>query len=335
MSVKKHLCGPCFEEECEIEGVVFCRECDEPLCGQCKLDHARIKVSKNHKMCDLADVPPQEVKELLRNLIICPNHGKEEVVYLCKDHDVTCCSKCAMADHRKCEEVKVLSDIVHDMNMDCTTLSKMLLDLHQRGEILLEHERKQQQLVSEIESRALSSLKTIKQKLLDMYAQLEHEVLSAIADKKKVIGEKIERSNEQTIPFFNEIEQQSTYIEHVEKFGTPEHVFLLQRQLNQNAICCLKSTVGDLENNRSQSSVKCVEDTSFDSLLIEIKNSLRIEDYACDARTQAWGPGAPTLALPPTSGCQILHLLRPPPPSQKFLRTALKRFLIQTVNSQN
>ncbi|KAH3802855.1 hypothetical protein DPMN_156549 [Dreissena polymorpha] len=89
MSVKKYLCGPCFEEKCEIEGVMFCRECDEPLCGHCKLDHAIIKVSKNHKMCDLADVPPQEVKELLKSLITCPNHGKEEVVYSCKYHNVT------------------------------------------------------------------------------------------------------------------------------------------------------------------------------------------------------------------------------------------------------
>ncbi|KAH3802807.1 hypothetical protein DPMN_156491 [Dreissena polymorpha] len=118
MSVKQYLCGPCLEEKAEIEGVVYCKECDEPLCGKCKKDHVKIKVSKHHTLCDIADIPPREIKELLKSLLACPNHEKEEVVYLCKDHDMTCCNKCAMADHRKCEEVKVLSDIVHDINLN-------------------------------------------------------------------------------------------------------------------------------------------------------------------------------------------------------------------------
>ncbi|KAH3839755.1 hypothetical protein DPMN_113191 [Dreissena polymorpha] len=51
-----------------------------------------MKTLKRHKLCDLEDVPPREIQEPLKNLIDYPNHDKEEV--------------CAMADHRKCEEVK-------------------------------------------------------------------------------------------------------------------------------------------------------------------------------------------------------------------------------------
>ncbi|KAH3802845.1 hypothetical protein DPMN_156536 [Dreissena polymorpha] len=263
-------------------GVVYCKECEEPLCAQCKQDHARIKVSKHHKLCDLADVPPKEIQKLLKNLIACPNHEKEEVVYLCKDHDMTCCNKCAIADHRKCEEVKVLSDILNDMKVDCTGLKIVLHDFQQQGERLLEFERNHEELVFEIENQALASLQTIKQKLLDIYAQLENEVLSSIADKKKVIGEKIKTNNEKTLQFLNDIKQQSTYIEQVEKFGTNEHVVLLKRKLEKNSVCRLKSTIGELEKCRSKSSFKCVEDTSVDSLLLEVQNSLRIEDCTCD-----------------------------------------------------
>ncbi|KAH3802747.1 uncharacterized protein LOC127837264 [Dreissena polymorpha] len=278
MSVKQYLCGPCLEEKGEIEGVVYCKECEEPLCGNCKHDHARIKALKLHKLCDLSDVPPQEIQELLKRLIACPNHETERVVHLCKDHDVTCCNTCALAEHRKCETLKVLADI----KVDCTGLKTILHDLQQQGESLLEHERTHEELVSEIENKAMSSLQTIKQKLLDIYAQFENEVLSSIADKKKVIGEKIKTNNEKARQFLNAIEQQSTYIEQVEKFGTNEHVVLLQRQLEKNSVCRLKSTVGELDKRRSKSSFKCVEDTSFDRLLLEVKNSLRIEDCTCD-----------------------------------------------------
>ncbi|KAH3802770.1 hypothetical protein DPMN_156453 [Dreissena polymorpha] len=282
MSVKQYLCGPCLEAKGEIEGVVYCRECDEPLCAQCKQGHARIKVSKHHKLFDLADIPPQEIKELLKSLIACPNHKNEEVVYLCKDHDVTCCNKCAMADHRKCEEVKVLSDIVHDIKVDCRGLKTVFYSLQQQGESFLEHERKHEELISEIESKALSSLQTKKQKLLQMYAELEDEVLSAIADKKKVIGERKKINNDNLRQFLNDIKQQSSYIEQVEKFGTNEHVVLLQRQLEKNSVIRLKSSVGELEKSKSKSSFKCVEDTSFDSLLLEMKNALQIENFTCD-----------------------------------------------------
>ncbi|KAH3803077.1 hypothetical protein DPMN_156777 [Dreissena polymorpha] len=282
MSSKQYLCGPCLEEKAEIEGVVYCKECDEPLCGQCKQDHLKIKVSKHHTLCDIADVPPQEIKELLKSLLACPNHEKEEVVYLCKDHDMTCCNKCAMADHRKCEEVKVLSDILNDIKVDCSGLKTVLHDFQQQGERLLEHERNHEELVFEIENQALCSLQTIKQKLLDIYAQLENEVLSAIADKKKVIGDKIKTNNEKACQFLSDIKQQSTYIELVEKFGMNEHVVLLQRRLEKDSVCRMKSAVCELEKSRSKSCFKCVEDTSFDSLLIEVKNSLRIENLTCD-----------------------------------------------------
>ncbi|KAH3802794.1 hypothetical protein DPMN_156478 [Dreissena polymorpha] len=84
--------------------------------------HSYHGVSKHHKLCDIAEVPPPEIKELLKNLIACPNHEKEEVVYLCKDHDMTCCNKCAMSDHRKCEEVKALSNVLNDIKVDCAGL---------------------------------------------------------------------------------------------------------------------------------------------------------------------------------------------------------------------
>ncbi|KAH3802674.1 hypothetical protein DPMN_156352 [Dreissena polymorpha] len=139
MSVSKQLCGPCLQETIETDGVSYCTVCEEPLCEKCKLDHGRRKVLKHHKLCDLTDLPPKEINDLLKSLLACPNHEKEEVVYLCKDHDVTCCNKCAMADHRKCEEVKQLSDILHDIKMDCSGLKSVLREMQQNCESLLEH----------------------------------------------------------------------------------------------------------------------------------------------------------------------------------------------------
>ncbi|KAH3802834.1 hypothetical protein DPMN_156524, partial [Dreissena polymorpha] len=103
-----------------------------------------------------------------------------------------------------------------------------------------------------------------------------------IADKKKVIVDQIKTNNETSRQFLNDVKQQSTYIDQVENFGTDEHVVLLQRRLEKDSVIRLKSTIGELEKSRSKSSFKCVEDASFDCLLIEMKNSLRIENFTCD-----------------------------------------------------
>ncbi|KAH3802695.1 hypothetical protein DPMN_156374 [Dreissena polymorpha] len=280
MSVIKQLCGPCLYESIPKEGAVYCRDCQEPLCDKCKHDHGRIKVSKHHKLCELSDLPPPDIQDLLKSLTACPNHQKEEVVFLCKDHDVTCCNKCAMADHRKCEEVKVISDILHIMKTDCSGLKTTLREMRQQGASLLEHERKHELELAETERKAMSLLQDIKRKLLETYSKIEQEVVALIADKKKVIFEKMGAQRQSVTQILSDIEHQSYYIDHVEKFGTEDHVALVQRKIDQETRPRLQSAVVDLKKRRTMRSFKCTINTCLDFLLTEIRNALRIEDVS-------------------------------------------------------
>ncbi|XP_052224368.1 uncharacterized protein LOC127840019 [Dreissena polymorpha] len=217
MADNNQMCGQCLRDNTDNEGVVYCTDCEEPLYDSCKRNHAINRASMNHTFCDFAEAPPKEMQGFLKNLIACRKHEREEAVFLCKDHDVTCCSKCETADHRKCKEVKVLSDT---MKGDCSELKTGLRELQQQGEILLEQERKHMELISESENKALSWLETTKQKLLAIYNQHENELLSEIAGRKKLIGEQIQAQNEKLQLFLQDIQQQSDLIENVEKFGT-------------------------------------------------------------------------------------------------------------------
>ncbi|KAH3803033.1 E3 ubiquitin-protein ligase TRIM33-like [Dreissena polymorpha] len=270
MADNNQMCGQCLRDNTDNEGVVYCTDCEEPLCDSCKRNHAINRASMNHKFCDFAEAPPKEMQGYLKNLIACPKHEREEAVYLCKDHDVTCCSKCETADHRKCKEVKVLSDTTKAMKGDFSELKTVLHELQQQGEILLEQEGKHMESISESENKALSWLETTKQKLLAVYNQLEKDFLSEIAGRKKLIEEQVQAHNQKLHHFLQDIKQQSDLIETVEKVGTNEHVFLLQRQLEQDAVCHLKSTSVKLKANQRQSLFQGTVDTRFDSWLTEI-----------------------------------------------------------------
>ncbi|KAH3802686.1 hypothetical protein DPMN_156365 [Dreissena polymorpha] len=125
-------------------------------------------------------------------------------------------------------------------------------------------------------------LQDVKQKLLDTYNKIEETVLSSIADKKKVIFEKISVQQKSVRHILNDTEHQSSCIEQVEKFGTEVHAVLVQRKIQKEPQTRLQSSVVDIGRSRTRSFFKCTANTCLDTLLIEIKNSLQIDDMVCD-----------------------------------------------------
>ncbi|KAH3802673.1 hypothetical protein DPMN_156351 [Dreissena polymorpha] len=125
-------------------------------------------------------------------------------------------------------------------------------------------------------------LQDVKQKLQDTYNKIEETVLSSIADKKKVIFEKISVQRESVRHTLNDTEHQSSFIEQVEKFGTEVHAVLVQRKIKKEPQARLQASVVDIGRSRTRSSFKCTANTCLDTLLIEIRNSLQIDDMVCD-----------------------------------------------------
>ncbi|CAC5416471.1 unnamed protein product [Mytilus coruscus] len=113
MSNKLTVCGVCEYRNINKPSVVWCSECDEGLCKECKAHHAASKGSRNHSI-----VPISEYQKLPSNILeitqTCSKHDEKYVIF-CKKHDSPCCRRCIVETHNDCKDLKAMDDVIKNV----------------------------------------------------------------------------------------------------------------------------------------------------------------------------------------------------------------------------
>ncbi|CAG2198768.1 unnamed protein product [Mytilus edulis] len=107
------FCGVCEYRHLTKPSVVWCSECDEGLCEECKEHHGFSKGTRSHGIASIADYQklPYNVLKLASS---CDKH-KEKYVMFCKNHDCPCCKKCIVESHIQCKELIDIEDITRNI----------------------------------------------------------------------------------------------------------------------------------------------------------------------------------------------------------------------------
>ncbi|XP_071141799.1 uncharacterized protein [Mytilus edulis] len=107
------VCGICDFRNINKASVVWCSECDEGLCDECKEHHGASKSSRNHSIIPVTEYQklPMKVLEITQT---CQKH-KEQYQTFCKKHDCRCCIRCVIETHNDCKDLKAIDDIVQNV----------------------------------------------------------------------------------------------------------------------------------------------------------------------------------------------------------------------------
>ena len=93
--------------------VVWCPECSETLCFDCKENHRASDSSRLHII-----IPVSEYMKLpsyvLKITQFCAIH-KEKYEYWCKNHFSPCCTKCVVESHKECKDMTSLHDVIQNV----------------------------------------------------------------------------------------------------------------------------------------------------------------------------------------------------------------------------
>ncbi|XP_052075696.1 uncharacterized protein LOC127713102 [Mytilus californianus] len=113
MSSKLNVCGVCEYRNINISSMVWCSECDEGLCEECKEHHAASRGSRDHII-----VPISEYQKLPSNILeitqTCSKHNEKHVIF-CKKHDCPCCRRCVVETHDDCKELNAIEDVIKNV----------------------------------------------------------------------------------------------------------------------------------------------------------------------------------------------------------------------------
>ncbi|KAH3769873.1 hypothetical protein DPMN_171154 [Dreissena polymorpha] len=275
MTSRKQLCSPCLRAKVEREAVVYCTDCQEPICGECKNTHVRIKVLMHHKFCDINEATPLAVHNLLKRLSACSIHDNEEIFFTCTNHGSSFCNKCLLSSHMKCDHVRLLSDVLE--HEDLTDCNNALCTFEDSAKKLLEHEDIQEHKLTEIQDDVRAQLYMLKKNILERFAQLESSILEELACKKLEIQSTINNQKHEVEQFLMEVHSNKSMIESVVKYGNRQQVFLMKNHVLKNLIGKLDLSDRCLKGTKSKLALTLKENMAVDPFLTQLASAFTLE----------------------------------------------------------
>lgn len=102
-------CGVCDYRHITKPSIVWCAECGEGLCEECKTHHSISKGTRCHVIVSISDYQklPSKVLQIAQ---YCDKHNEKYQIY-CNKHDCPCCKKCIVESHNDCIELTDIDDI--------------------------------------------------------------------------------------------------------------------------------------------------------------------------------------------------------------------------------
>ncbi|KAL3852724.1 hypothetical protein ACJMK2_016342 [Sinanodonta woodiana] len=105
------FCQPCLNDKRDTYSAAYCETCSERLCLACIQHHKRLKIAKDHVVTELNTMESSAIDPAKINLLFrCPLHGKSFECF-CDSHQVLCCSKCIIVQHKTCKKVDAVEDL--------------------------------------------------------------------------------------------------------------------------------------------------------------------------------------------------------------------------------
>jgi hypothetical protein len=105
-------CGVCLTRHISKVSSIWCSECGEGLCLDCREHHGASKSTRHH-----VTVPIKEYRKLpvfiLKIKEICEKHNEKYQMF-CKSHGCPCCRNCTIENHKECKDVIIIEDIIQD-----------------------------------------------------------------------------------------------------------------------------------------------------------------------------------------------------------------------------
>ncbi|XP_053372857.1 uncharacterized protein LOC128546399 [Mercenaria mercenaria] len=232
--IKDIFCEPCVGDGKQIEAEGFCVDCLEYLCGQCYNSHRRFKAFKHHVLQDKKNMPVDVARTDVLDVCVekCSKHPTKVTEYFCRSCDTLGCSACITTNHRVCQNVDHVPDIVKDLenNEEFKTFAeyfdKKLAVLKERKDTI--NSRKTE--VEEMKKQAKAVLKKQREKINKFFDHLEDEMENEITDIDKTNKDTLKAASDRCNIIDDELNKMKTAIETKRKNGQKCELFIKMKR---------------------------------------------------------------------------------------------------------
>ena len=117
-NIEQNGCASCKFLGKDTKPKVFCLDCSEKLCHGCSKIRHTYEPIQHHKCIDIEKTfkngnEAEAISMLSKYLdLSCDSHPNEAINYCCKDNKVFCCAACRLTDHRECNSMFTINELV-------------------------------------------------------------------------------------------------------------------------------------------------------------------------------------------------------------------------------
>ncbi|CAG2184526.1 unnamed protein product [Mytilus edulis] len=212
------VCGVCDYRHITEPSIVWCSECNEELCEECKDHHSISKGSRNHDTVSITEYQklPTEVLQ----------------------HDCPCCKKCIVESHTDCKDLTDLDDITRHIKSSNAfaeiqqTLSEVAANVKRlrthREENLASLGKKSREIEKEVqETRA---------KINQHLDKLQDDILKELKRREEEESNKIRRILKALMDKEHEITEHQTNISNIKQYASELQTFLALKHIEKDVL---------------------------------------------------------------------------------------------------
>ncbi|XP_063437994.1 E3 ubiquitin/ISG15 ligase TRIM25-like isoform X1 [Mytilus trossulus] len=192
-SPREQRCNVCQLRRVYNTAVVWCSECEEALCSECKQYHGLMKMSRNHKTVYISDYQRLAPSVLaIKNR--CDDH-EEKFEYFCDRHGKPCCIICIKDRHKECRDLKQISDLIKDSKSsnECITIERGLKNVLQTIDRVRKDRTDNILTLDDQATRYQNELREMKRAINDHLDRMESQFLDEMATKQREMKSRIQR----------------------------------------------------------------------------------------------------------------------------------------------
>ncbi|XP_063397764.1 uncharacterized protein LOC134682097 [Mytilus trossulus] len=229
------VCGVCDHRHVTKSSVVWCSECDEGLCEDCKEHHSFSKATRNHEIVPIDEYMKLPVK-ILQIAQFCNKH-KEKYELFCRKHDCPCCRKC-VEDHNECKDLTDIRNMIGNVKSS-TAFQEIERSLSETAENMKRIRiNREKNLASLAEKRKIVELEVqqFRHKINEHLDKLQDEILKEIKVEEDKESSKIRQLVTSLRQREKEILQCKDNIENTKRYGSDLQSFIAMKHIEKDII---------------------------------------------------------------------------------------------------
>ncbi|KAL3887937.1 hypothetical protein ACJMK2_000322 [Sinanodonta woodiana] len=182
------FCDFCVKWNRETSAKSFCKDCKRLMCTLCKEYHNETLSDISHNVIDLSIVYNISIRiPSLSTIEKCIKHLNKNIEFFCMDHSSLCCNTCGFLEHRKCERVIPIDDMIK--TFDAKSKSKYLeTNIRNIGEHMKQITSKIKENADNIQkdkSAILKDIRSLRAELNAKLQKLEDDLIASLEGNHK------------------------------------------------------------------------------------------------------------------------------------------------------